>query len=218
MQNAVLCVVGDEVTARRISHGIDGQTFQIDFFGLKRTFTVGLLGRHQLPNAAVAFSVIQMLKTFHNVCVSDSALSAGFLAARLPCRLEIVQERPLVVLDGAHNPDGVRKLASALRDFQHKRLIVVFGCSYDKEIKPMAKALGMAASLVFVTETHLAKPMDSDIISVEFKKYLKQVFVVKDVSKAVKKALSAARQGDFVLVTGSLYVAGEARRIWHRCL
>ncbi|MDD5112252.1 MAG: bifunctional folylpolyglutamate synthase/dihydrofolate synthase [Candidatus Altiarchaeota archaeon] len=214
-QNAVLCVVGDESSVRRISHGIDKQTFQIDFFGIRRAFAIGLLGRHQLPNAAVAFSVIQMLKTFHRIEIPDDAVSEGFLAARLPCRLEVMRGRPLVVLDGAHNPDGIRKLVSSLRDFNYKKLIVVFGCSHDKEIKPMAKSLGMAASRVFVAETRLAKPLGSGIISAEFKKYLKQVHVEKDVRKAVKKAISVAASSDLVLVAGSLYVAGEARRIWH---
>jgi len=215
-KDAVLCVVGDEVLVEHLSSALSRQTFNLSFFGNSYKFSIRLLGRHQLTNAAIAFSVIEMLKTFHKVEVAKKAVKKGLLEARIPCRLELVQKKPLVFLDGAHNPGGVQTLSEALEEFSHKNLFLVFGCSYNKEYKKMIPMLAKKASCVFATETKLAKPLEAVRLAGEFRKYMKEVVVEKDVKTAVKKAVSKASKKDLVVVTGSLYVVGEARKIWYK--
>jgi len=215
-QKAVLCVVGDEVRYRMASSTLDGQEFIVNFFGKTHRISVRLLGRHQMANAAVAFSVIELLKTFHQLEVSNDAVMRGFSKAFIPCRLEVVQKKPVVLLDGAHNPDGVRKLALALRDITFRKAVFVFGCSQDKEYAAMAAAISPLAKGVVVTETKLALPMNARKLAIAFKKHLKKVSIENDVQRAVKKALLKASDSDVVVVTGSLYVAGEARKLWHK--
>lgn len=217
-RKAVLCSVGDEVSYLLLSSTLDAQEFRLNFFGKTRVLKVGLLGRHQMSNAAVAYSVVELLKTFHSLKITEDAVSNGFLKARIPCRLELVQKKPLVFLDGAHNPDGLRKLMEYASEISYRKLIIVFGCSYNKEYRRMIPMMAKKADCVIVTETKLAKPLSARKLMVEFRRHLKDVSLEGDVKSAVKKALSRARPDDLILVTGSLYVAGEARLLWHKKL
>ncbi|MFH1125732.1 MAG: folylpolyglutamate synthase/dihydrofolate synthase family protein [Candidatus Altiarchaeota archaeon] len=217
-RKAVLCVVGEEVLFRRKQQSLVRQDFRLDFFGKNHNLSILLLGRHQMPNAALTFSVIQMLNSFHSLGVSEEAIRRGFLKARIPCRLELVQRNPTVFLDGAHNPDGIKKLAHALTEFKHDRTILVFGCSYNKEYEKMLSAFIPMPDSVIITETKLATPLAGSKLVSEFKKYVKDVALETDVKNAVKKAISKACVNDIVVVAGSLYVAGEARRFWRKKL
>jgi dihydrofolate synthase/folylpolyglutamate synthase len=212
----VLCVVGDEVLVKPLSSTLSKQSFNLFFFGNSYKISIKLLGKHQMSNAAIAFSVVEMLKTFHQVEVSEKGVKKGLLEAEIPCRLELMQKKPLVFLDGAHNPDGILKLSEALGELPHKKLFLVFGCSYNKEYKKMVPLIAKKANTVYVVETKLAKPFEAGRLAKEFRKYLKNVIIEKDVKNAVKKALSKAGKTDLVVVTGSLYVAGEARKIWRK--
>jgi dihydrofolate synthase/folylpolyglutamate synthase len=218
VQKAVLCVVGDEVRVRRLAATLEGQEFIVAFFGTPRRISVRLLGRYQMANAAVAFSVIQLLKTFHHIDVPDDAVELGFQKAFIPCRLEVVQKKPLVLLDGAHNPDGIKKLTKAVRELTYRKVNLVFGCSHDKEYEAMAASIAPLAKSAILTETKLAQPLAAEKLALEFKKHLRNVTIERDVRSAVQKALKNAHVNDVVLVTGSLYVAGEARKIWHKRL
>jgi dihydrofolate synthase/folylpolyglutamate synthase len=217
-KKAVLCSVGDEVSYRSISSTLERQEFAINFFGKHHKLGIGLLGRHQLSNATVAYAAVEMLKTFHGIGISEEAVSMGFLKARILCRIELVQKKPLVFLDGAHNPDGIRKLMEYVGRLTYKKLILVFGCSYNKEYRRMIPAAAKKADMVFVSETKLARPLDAVKLKDEFGRRMKAVYLERDVGSAVRKALSKAGEGDVVLITGSLYVAGEARLFWHKKL
>ncbi|MBM3308720.1 MAG: bifunctional folylpolyglutamate synthase/dihydrofolate synthase, partial [Candidatus Altiarchaeales archaeon] len=148
-KNAVLCVVGDEVSVKPLSSSLGRQTFNLFFFGNSYKVSTRLLGRHQMYNAAIAFSVIEMLKTFHKISIAKKSVKKGLLEARIPCRFELVQKNPLVFLDGAHNPDGILKLAEALGEIHYKKLFLVFGCSYNKEYKKMIPLIAKKANSVY---------------------------------------------------------------------
>lgn len=217
-KKALLCVVGDEVFFKRTSLTLERQEFNLTFFGNTYKLSTQLLGRHQMSNAAIAFSVIELLKSFHNLVISEGIVEKGFFKAKIPCRLELMQKKPIVFLDGAHNPDGIKKLTKAVSEIPHNKIFLVFGCSYNKEYKKMISTIAKKVSSVFVTETKLAVPLNAEKLLFEFKKHLSDVTLEKDVKKSVKKALSKAGGNDMVLVTGSLYVAGEARKTWHKRL
>jgi len=215
-KRAVLCVVGDEVYFRRKTHSLDRQDFVLNFFGKEHLLSIQLAGRHQLVNAALAYSVAEMLGSFHKIALPEDRVSSGLLKAKNPCRMELMQKKPAVVLDGAHNPDGIAKLMNALADVPRRKLHLVFGCSFNKDYRKMVSKITVKPSTVFVAETKLAKPLGAEKISTAFAKKYANVHVEKDVRKAVKRAIQASSKDDLVLVTGSLYVAGEARRLWHK--
>jgi dihydrofolate synthase/folylpolyglutamate synthase len=171
----------------------------------------GLAGSFQIVNAATAVAAIIALKRYE-VRISEKAISAGIANAYIPGRLEIIQDRPTVVLDGAHNPDAARALASSIKDlFDHRRLILVVGMLSTHPARPFLEQLAPMASKVIATQSrwHLALPAEK--LADEARRFCDDVEVLTPVPSAVSRAVELASEDDLVLVTGSFYTVGEVK-------
>lgn len=171
-----------------------------------------LAGVHQLENAATAVCGLQMLAGRGFPC-SEGAIRAGLLSTRWEGRLEIVSERPLLVLDGAHNPASAARLAESLEYFagRYRKLILVLGVLSDKEPAFMVKTLAPFADEVVFTQAEYERAVPADDLMAIAADAGIKARVSRTVSGAVASALSAAAPEDMVLVAGSLYVVGEAK-------
>jgi dihydrofolate synthase/folylpolyglutamate synthase len=163
-------------------------------------YWIPFLGEHQLLNAAVAMSAANCLG------VKDEAIKAGLKKARWPGRVQIMRERPLLILDGAHNPSGAKVLAKALREyFDYDRLILVLGIMKDKDIGGIIMELPEAAEYI------LTRPeTDRAAQPLVIKKYTKKGKIIDDIPEALSYAIAIAEKRDLVCVTGSLYTVAEA--------
>jgi dihydrofolate synthase/folylpolyglutamate synthase len=135
----------------------------------------------------------------------------------VPGRFEIVSRSPLVILDGAHNPDGARAAAATLEDFGigGDRLLVV-GMNTGREAVEMLEALdARSARVVVATAADWARAMPPEEIADAARSLGVDVEVVRSVPAAVQRAVGMASEDDLVVVAGSLYVVGEARRVLH---
>lgn len=173
---------------------------------------MGLLGPHQVANAATAIGIVEALG-FHNITIRPDAIKKGVALAEWAGRLEIMRRSPLIILDGAQNRSSAKALASAIkRSFKYKELILVLGVSKDKDIKGITGELFPISSRVILTKSKIAeRAMEPSRI-----KELAgpaDAIMTSDVSDALKKAVSMAGPDDMVLVTGSLFVVGEAREL-----
>jgi len=125
--------------------------------------------------------------------------------------LEMMSERPLVILDGAHNPEGVRALAEALSDLRQGRKIkLLFATMADKEWELMLATLVMVADEMVFTRVAMERSADPELLA----KYMKAPIptrVVQDSRTAFHMLLAAAQSDDIVVVAGSLYLLGEIR-------
>jgi dihydrofolate synthase/folylpolyglutamate synthase len=121
-----------------------------------------------------------------------------------------MQLNPTVILDSAHNPAGMVNSHRFIADLTYKRLIVVAGFSRDKDYKSMVKTLSDAD--VFIATKYKS---ERSLETGETLKYVKGE-AVEDVGEAVNHALSKAAEEDLVFVTGSIYVTGEAIRLWRQ--
>ncbi|MBI2400549.1 MAG: bifunctional folylpolyglutamate synthase/dihydrofolate synthase, partial [Deltaproteobacteria bacterium] len=126
-------------------------------------------------------------------------------------RFEILSRRPLVVLDGAHNPAGAASLKNALSSLKKKRLILVIGIMSDKDMNGILKELVPASDLVIATKPKGERSATLPALTQAASKYGKPVIGVESVKEACKKALSLASHTDCVCVTGSLFTVGEGR-------
>jgi len=151
---------GQPYAAELLEAGWDGLTIRVrtphgDLDGLR----VGLLGRHQATNAAVAVALLDALgedaaRRGAPWRLTEESLRAGFAAARWPGRLELLRSTPLgdVLLDGAHNPAGARALAAALGDLGLRGAPLVFGATRGKRVTAVLRALApLAPRPVFTT-------------------------------------------------------------------
>ncbi|MQL53045.1 bifunctional folylpolyglutamate synthase/dihydrofolate synthase [Desulfofundulus thermobenzoicus] len=179
-----------------------------------RDLFIPLLGRHQLANAAGAVAVVELLAE-QGYPVSEAALYRGLAAVRWPARLEIVSRDPLVLLDGAHNYDGAGSLARALDDyFSGKGVVLVIGMLGDKERGRVIHELAPRSRAVVVTKPNSPRAGDWQRLAVEARKYTPEVYTIESIPGAVRHALSLARPGELVCITGSLYMVAEARELF----
>lgn len=185
----------------------------LDYSGISGGLTglkLALYGPHQVKNAALALAAIELMRA-QGVDINEKAIRAGLKKASWPGRFEILSRKPLIVLDGAHNPAGAAALKNALSGLKKKRLILVAGIMSDKEIDGILKELVPSCDLVIATAPSGERSAKPGVIMEAASKYGKPVTGAKTVREACKKALSIASPNDCVCVAGSLFTVGEAR-------
>lgn len=178
-----------------------------------RSFHLRLIGRHQADNAATAYTALQVLcqKGWN---IPDEAIIVGFADAVMPARQEVIQTEPLLMIDGAHNTDGVTALCETLDCMLPAGGIsLVLGMVADKQYEACIRMLVRRADAVYTVQPDNPRALSShELASIirEFSPYT-NVFDCGDVVSALKRAVRGADDADAVIVCGSLYVAGEAK-------
>ncbi|MBI4352580.1 MAG: bifunctional folylpolyglutamate synthase/dihydrofolate synthase [Candidatus Omnitrophica bacterium] len=215
-KDAELIRVGREIRIFEREFGENFQRFDARTpFGNYFNLEIGLLGVHQIENAACA---IGLAKAFEKKCrmkVSDSAVRQGVLDARWPGRLEKIEDCPRVILDGAQNPASAKRLAAALkRHFSYERLVLVLGVSADKDLEGILTELLPECSCVIAAqaENPRALPARELAEAVRHRDSSREVMVCERAPEALEKAKSLACPGDLILVTGSLFLVGDVKK------
>jgi len=182
-------------------------------FGLKGSFEITLLGKHQVKNAAVSLMTFDFLNFRYGLKLEESFLKEGLLKTSWPCRLEIVNRKPLIILDGAHNIDGIKALSDFIASCSYKRLFVVFSMLKNKNITSVLNEIMAKSYVFFVTESNHKAAYNSFAL----RRHLMSLYPfakieeIKDPLKALKQAVSLARADDLIVVTGSLYLLAQIR-------
>ena len=130
-----------------------------------------------------------------------------------PCRLEVLRRRPLVIADGAHNPHSAARLVKAMRSLvPGRRLTLVVGVSRNKDVDGVAGELSrLSPAEVVATRSRHPRSALPETLAREFERYGAAARVAGSVAEAMDAAVESAAENDAVLVTGSLFVAAEAR-------
>lgn len=208
-KGAPLTLVGETIKFSSGNADLDGQEITIFDGGEEKIFTTRLLGPHQVENAVTAYGALQL----SGLDISDEEIRAGFGAVRWPGRFEVFPGSPVIVLDGAHNRQSARRLAETVQvHFSGKRLVVIFGASVDKDIAAIfAELLPLSSGLVLYQADH-PRAASSDDLAGQIGDFAVQRQVASSAKEAFSIAEKMAGSDGVVLVTGSLYLAGELRR------
>ncbi|MBY0359593.1 MAG: bifunctional folylpolyglutamate synthase/dihydrofolate synthase [Candidatus Obscuribacterales bacterium] len=183
------------------------QTFSVQSNGSTRQFTISMRGVHQMDNALTAIAVADVLG------IDENTINKGLKGVAVPGRMELVNTKPLVVLDGAHNGESARRLIAGLqRHFQYKRLFVIVGVNADKNIGEIIEALAPANEII-ATRSQSEKAMDPQKIAEAGSGRNSAFTLTTSVKEALTKALDKADKEDLICITGSLYVVAEAREL-----
>jgi len=184
-----------------------GQSF--DLQGIKRRYNnleIRLLGRHQLANAALAVGMVEALGDQR---IKPAHIRRGIKAARWPGRLEVISRNPYIVLDGAQNAASALALKEAIRDnFRWQKLILVLGMSRDKDVPGFCRQFSDFCDKVVLTKSANPRAANPRDLAGYFSG--KKIVAADSVKKAITKAKAVAKKKDLILVTGSLFVVGEA--------
>jgi dihydrofolate synthase/folylpolyglutamate synthase len=170
---------------------------------------VALAGAHQQENARLARALVRA----GGFEVDDDTVARGLRAVRWPARYETVEQEPLVVVDGAHNVDAAAALAAALAaDARVGTCHFVIGMSRGHDVATFLAPLLPRAASVVATRARQPRAVPALDVARVGARFVSAVDVIDDVDAAVGVACARARRdGGAVVVTGSLFVAGEAR-------
>jgi dihydrofolate synthase / folylpolyglutamate synthase len=209
-----LVVAGRDFGVLDRSSAVGGQLLQLrGVTGEVSDVFVPLYGLHQAANAAYALAAVEAFLGFAGG-IDPDVIREGFAAVRSPGRLEVIRREgaPPVILDGAHNPAGVRSLATALStEFAFRHRVFVLGILGDKDIEAMiAELLGVADHIV-VTQAPSDRAAPAEQLAKIVRSAGRTVEVAADVGEALELAAGLAAETDAVVVTGSLYTVGAAR-------
>jgi dihydrofolate synthase/folylpolyglutamate synthase len=183
--------------------------------------TIPLLGRHQLTNAATAYAALQVVRD-NGLDLNGAAIAEGFASVDWPGRFEVLWHLPPVVVDSAHNRDSAHQLRLTLDEYFPKLpVILVIGVSEDKDIAGIFAMLAQRVHRVIATRSSHPRA----ILPERLAELASQSGLSASASPAVGDALKDAIQlvsddteAGAVLVTGSIFVAAEARFTWYNQL
>ena len=198
--------VGKDISYRTTRHGFH-------YKGIKRRLNrlqLGLKGRFQARNAALALAAIELLEK-HGFRISSGDIQEGLKDSFWPGRMQVVSEKPTVLLDGAHNPAAIRALAESVRTvFQYRRLILVIGIMADKEIGQLLRGIVPIADYVIYTRPVYSRAADPGILIAEAAPLERPGMVEPLLKKAIERARDMADPEDLIVICGSLFTVGEA--------
>lgn len=180
-------------------------------------FNVHLNGNHQTKNAAVAVKAVEILnKKNKELKISKKSVREGIARNFVPGRIEIINSSPQVILDGGHNVESIRALRDFLEQERKRDLTLVFGVLRDKKYRKMISLLLPFAKNVILTEPVSKRALPAvNLIKFFDKKTIHSNFNLNiEIKKKPGEAFDAAyRFREDILITGSLYLAGEMRNI-----
>jgi len=172
---------------------------------------VGLRGRHQIDNAAVAIGLAELLNA-EGFEISRSAIISGLKSATHPGRLELIAHKPSFLIDGAHNPAGARVLRAYLNEFAPRPLTLVFGAMRDKQLEQMGEILFPVADTLVLTTIDNPRSASIDMLQTIAGRFAKGRVLQAEWSRdALQFAISNTPAEGLICIAGSLYLAGEMR-------
>lgn len=204
-------LVGQDVTWAQGPFDTAGQSIRVKGRLGEYCLHLPLLGRHQAENAAAAVAALEVLRE-QGAAIDDEALGRGFASVRWPGRLEVLGQRPWLLVDGAHNGESARRLREAVADyFPGRRIVLVLGTSRDKDIVAMAQELAPLPQTVILTSSGNPRAAPLQELLHIWEKLHQDVRLSPSVAEAVEHARRLAQATDVILITGSLFVVAEAR-------
>lgn len=175
---------------------------------------MAILGTHQRANAVLALVAALALEEPR---LDEHAVRRGLKSARWPGRMELLQKKPYVMLDGAKNPAGLRALREALAALDYERLILILGIADRKDAEAMLSEIVPAADEVIATKAAF-RGIAPELLAQKARAYSKPCWAAARTEAALAMALARAQARDLVCVTGSLFLVGEAQAWWRaRC-
>jgi len=173
-----------------------------------------LPGRFQGQNALSAMAVARILQA-RGFRITNQHIVDGIRAAEWPGRIERLQSRPDVYLDGAHNPAAARELGRFLEEnFRGRRVYLIFGVMRDKAVDEVTGALFPHVSEVLFTEPRTPRAVSAAQLAQLAGHHAARFTVIPDAAAALEAALEKAEPEDAIFITGSLYLVGQLRARW----
>jgi dihydrofolate synthase/folylpolyglutamate synthase len=176
--------------------------------------TTRMMGNHQANNASLALLTLLALRHHGLLEISDEALTSGLQQSFWAGRLEVLHHSPLVIIDGAHNLQGAQILQQFLVDnFPDRKIHFLIGMLNNKDISGVLNTLLPLGQKLFFTNANNPKAVNPATLAEQVQLFGKEVFAIDSMSEAVEAALMQTSADEVLVITGSLYLVGDAKTI-----
>lgn len=190
-----------------------GVTEALESTPVLEALQLGLAGKHQIENAACVIRMLAYLQSMGTM-IPSTAIREGLASARWPGRLEILSQRPLILLDGAHNPAGMRSLTAFINENNLAgKLTFVTGILADKEYAAMLDMILPLCKRVIFTRPASERALSAEALLPFAQKHNVSAHAENDVAKAIDLGLGLLQGDESLCVSGSLFLVGVARQI-----
>ncbi|MGV8145940.1 MAG: bifunctional folylpolyglutamate synthase/dihydrofolate synthase [Alkaliphilus sp.] len=196
------------------SQDIQGQRFSVTM--LDKRFDdvcIQMLGTHQIYNATTAICIAEVLRKELGITIKDVAIYEGLNNTKWPGRMEVIRNNPLVIIDGAHNTQGVRALASSIKSLlKNYEITLLIGILKDKGVDEFLEILMPNVQRIVVTKPNNPRAMDVEELASKIGKYKKEIYSCESIEEATKKSIEVTNKAGAIVCAGSLYMIGEVRK------
>lgn len=193
------------------------EILRTDLFGTvfnykNNEYSLTMTGVHQVKNMTCVIEACGVLKNSFNISQND--IVKGISRTQLPARIEIISRKPLVILDGGHNEDGAKAFFDAVSPTlkAKNKVVVIAGMMGDKAVEKSLEPLMRITDVFYAVTPENPRAMSSIELSEIARKYVKEVYAVDKIKDALRVAYELIDENTALLVVGSLYLAGEARK------
>jgi len=222
-RRATVYRAGEQYDYRTLSVAENEQRFSFRSpFRALPSLTISLNGEHQIANAAAAVMALEVLRQYYALIVDDEHLEAGLRETEWPGRLEMVSKSPRILIDGAHNPEGMEALTRALKDvYSYDRLNVMMAMMPNKNHEHSLRHILPMVDTLVITEPDFHKKMNADELAAVAERVGSElglspnVIVEPDWRRALELLLgassSAGEANTLNVITGTLYLIADVR-------
>lgn len=204
--------LGNEFTAVSRESLERGEEFSFSsLFGQLENLRTTMIGSYQVDNAACAVMASQVLANYYSFIIEENHIRKGLIEAYWPGRLEILSENPFVLIDGAHNEEGINALASEINSrFADKKISILFAALKDKKLDKMIATLEAAADQLTFTTFDFPRAASAEELIEVGSKHLNND-IAADYQEFLAVKINELKSDEILVVTGSLYFLSEAK-------
>lgn len=177
------------------------------FFYAGKSYEISLVGAHQVYNAVTVIQTMELLRQ-KGFVLPGSAITEGLKETRFSARFQILRQNPVVVVDGAHNPEGLQALSQTLQMIQQKKTLIV-GMMADKDYGHSLQAVCRQADEVICVPIQNPRAVRPELLAELAEGVCPSVSVIRNLSEAFQTALDRSGEQDYIIVCGSFFLAGE---------
>lgn len=198
-----------DIKVNTVDERIDGTTLEFNGMHLE----LSLIGEHQVKNARTALATLAVLTKDADIKISKDAMLQGFKNAVNPARFEVLRKEPLIILDGAHNADGMLAFSKAVKKYTpNQKRVLLMGMLSDKDSLTSSEYIEGLFDSAFTVPVSNPRTRSAEDMALILKKHLEDVTVCNTPFEGFDKAYEKAKKENAALIIcGSLYLAGELR-------
>ncbi len=173
----------------------------------KEKYSTSLIGEVQALNCSLAIAACRRM----GINLEEEKLKETLMNLAIPGRFQIISKKPYIILDGAHNVASIEALKKTIQEIFNKKVLLVFSCLSDKDVKGMLNAINPVVKKIYPTEiSYIRKTPLGEIKKIIREEGMEMADTTGIIGKDIKTAVKDASNSDIIIVTGSFYLVGEA--------